>query len=206
MRGGQGICVSLAKRQVGTQTAGTNKSIKANLPRFCNSFSIEDSTERKEPWIWHMSHYGFVRAQKWLSVCQDGIWTPDTRHMLVHTVCRCSSKHFGHICIGKQTVVIYSQNPNTGIFCDDRMCHHKSHFPSQGPSLKINADVMSQCYMCEETVQDIMGICGKKVALVSHCAWRKSQINPWLRINTSLKHFWLLQKKAIPAKTAGIIN
>lgn len=160
VRGGGrgGVCVRLAKRQVGTQTAGKNKSIKANLPRFCNSFSIEDSTERKEPWIWHMSHYGFVRAQNWLSVCQDGIWTPDTRNMLVHTVCRCSTKHFGHICIGKQMdVIIYSKSPHTGIFCDDT-----EHFPSQGPSLKINADVMSQCYMCEETVQDIMGICGKK--------------------------------------------
>lgn len=48
-----GVCVRLrlAKRQVGTQMAGENKSIKANLPRFCNSFSIGDSTKREEPWI-----------------------------------------------------------------------------------------------------------------------------------------------------------
>lgn len=37
-----GVCVRLrlAIRQVGTQMAGRNKSIKANLPRLCNSFSI----------------------------------------------------------------------------------------------------------------------------------------------------------------------
>lgn len=37
-----GVCVRLrlAIRQVGTQMAGGNKSIKANLPRLCNSFSI----------------------------------------------------------------------------------------------------------------------------------------------------------------------
>lgn len=50
VRGGQrrgsgrwgGVCVRLrlAIRQVGTQMAGGNKSIKANLPRLCNSFSI----------------------------------------------------------------------------------------------------------------------------------------------------------------------
>lgn len=39
-RKGIWVCVRLAKRQVGTQTAGKNKSIKANLPIFCNSFSI----------------------------------------------------------------------------------------------------------------------------------------------------------------------
>lgn len=40
--GGGGVCVRLrlAIRQVGTQMAGRNKSIKANLPRLCNSFSI----------------------------------------------------------------------------------------------------------------------------------------------------------------------
>lgn len=45
------VCVRSAKRQVGTQMAGKNKSIKANLPRFCNSFSMGDSMKREEPWI-----------------------------------------------------------------------------------------------------------------------------------------------------------
>lgn len=38
-----GVCVRLrlAVRQVGTQMAEKNKSIKANLPILCNSFSIE---------------------------------------------------------------------------------------------------------------------------------------------------------------------
>lgn len=48
---GVGVCVRSAKRQVGTQMAGKNKPIKANLPRLCNSFSMGDSMKREEPWI-----------------------------------------------------------------------------------------------------------------------------------------------------------
>lgn len=53
MREGEGsLCEAI--RQVGTQTAGRSKSIKANLPRFCNSFSIGDRTKSEEPWMLHM--------------------------------------------------------------------------------------------------------------------------------------------------------
>lgn len=52
MGGGGGLCEDeFGYRKGGTQTAGNNKSIKANLPRLCNSFSIGESMEREEPWI-----------------------------------------------------------------------------------------------------------------------------------------------------------
>ena len=47
--GGGSLCE--ARRQVDTQTAGRSKSIKANLPRFCNRFSIGDRMESEEPWM-----------------------------------------------------------------------------------------------------------------------------------------------------------
>lgn len=52
MGGGGGLCEDeFGYRKGGTQTAGNNKSIKANLPRLCNSFSTGESMEREEPWI-----------------------------------------------------------------------------------------------------------------------------------------------------------
>lgn len=50
MREGEGSLCE-ARRQVDTQTAGRSKSIKANLPRFCNRFSIGDRMESEEPWM-----------------------------------------------------------------------------------------------------------------------------------------------------------